>query len=157
MIEVSENIFIGNDRDCFFDERTDWAVIHACKHTCHQKAVGYRGNLPSNHPNYLTFEKGNHLFLNIIDPEKPYFKPQLFSESISFIEKHIKKRKVLIHCNRGFSRAPSIALLWLAKRTNRIPDDGYQIAFAEFRKIFPMYRPSRGIVIYLSTQWKEFS
>ena len=83
MIEVSEKLFIGDDRDCLFDERTDWAVIHACKHTCHQNAVGYRGNLPSNHPNYLTFERGNHLFLNIIDPEKPLFKPQLLHPRIT--------------------------------------------------------------------------
>ncbi len=156
MINLIENLYIGNELDCFFDEREDWAVIHACKHTCHQRAVGYRGNLPNTHPNYLTLERGSHLFLNMIDPEIPLFMPELFTKSLEFIDKHTPDRKVLIHCNQGFSRAPSIALLWLAKRTNIITDNSYQEAIDEFRKIYPMYQPSRGISIYLSNNWSIF-
>jgi len=155
MIEVSENLFIGDDRDCFFDERVGWAIVHACKHTCHQRAVGYQGDLPSTHPNYLTFERGSHLFLNIIDPNVPLFMPQLFTESIAFIQKNIANRNVLIHCNQGFSRAPSIGLLWLAKKTDIISNTSFQTALREFREIYPIYQPGRGIVTYLSTMWDK--
>ena len=113
MFEVFPNLFIGTERECFFTQRDDWGVIHACKSPCHQRALGYRGSLPKDHPNYLVYERENHLFLNIIDPNEPLFMPPLFTASLDFIEKHISKRKVLIHCNEGLSRSPSLALLYL--------------------------------------------
>jgi len=155
MFEICQNLFIGNEFDCFFDNREDWAVIHACKSPCHQRALGYRKSLPSTHPNYLTYETGNHLVLNIIDPPAPLFKLPLFISSISFIDKHIQQRKILIHCNLGLSRAPSIGLLYLAKRTEVISNASYREAAQDFLKIFERYQPGRGIVIYLSNNWEN--
>ena len=85
------------------------------------------------------------------------FKPQLFTESIAFIQKNIENRKVLIHCNQGFSRAPSIALLWLSKKTDIISNDSFQAALIEFRELFPRYQPGRGIVSYLSAMWDKLN
>lgn len=155
MLEVDENLYIGNERDCYHDERTGWALIHACKTPCHQRALAYRKSLPSSHPHYLTFEQGSHLFLNIIDPPQPLFKLPLFTESLNFIDKYIGERKVLIHCNHGFSRAPSIALLWLVKRKKTITNESYRAAYSEFRKKYPYYQPGTGISIYLTQHWDE--
>lgn len=156
MFELHPNLFIGTERDCFFEQIDDWAVIHACKSPCHQGALGYRGNLSNSHPNYLTYERGNHLFLNIIDPNEPLFMPPLFTVSLDFIDKHISKRKVLIHCNSGLSCAPSIALLYLAKRAKAINGENYEKAFQDFIKIFPRYIPGRGIRLYLYVNWHLF-
>jgi hypothetical protein len=68
MKEITENLYVGNDFDCSTDG-LDFAVIHACK-TCHQKGVGYRGNLSSIHPNYLVYENHNNLFLTKIEKIK---------------------------------------------------------------------------------------
>jgi hypothetical protein len=155
MFEVHPNLYIGSLSHCFHDNRNDWAVVHACKSPCHQRAVGYRGSLHRNHPQYLVFERGNHLFLNIIDPPQPLFMPPLFIESLNFIEKHIPNKKVLIHCNLGCSRAPSIALLFLAKRAKAISSTNYRDAVADFVKIFPYYQPQSGIVIYLERNWEN--
>ena len=89
------------------------------------------------------YEVRNHLFLNMIDPPAPLFKPPLFLASLDFIEKHISKRKVIIHCNLGLSRAPSIALLYLAKRAKVINGESYVEAAKDFVQIFPLYKPSR--------------
>ncbi len=156
MFKVYPNLFIGTERECCLTHSEEWAIIHACKSPCHQRAVGYRGNLPSAHPNYLVYEVKNHLFLNMIDPPAPLFKPPLFLASLDFIEKHISERKVLIHCNLGLSRAPSIALLYLAKRTEAINGESYVEAAKDFVRIFPLYKPSRGIALYLSNNWSEF-
>jgi len=155
MFEIYQNLFIGNEFECFFDNRDDWAVIHACKSPCHQRALGYRKSLSSTHPNYLTFETGNHLFLNIIDPPAPLFKLPLFTSAISFIDKHLQQRKVLVHCNHGLSRAPSIGLLYLAKRTDVISNANYREAAQDFLQIYRRYQPGRGIVIYLSNNWNN--
>jgi protein-tyrosine phosphatase len=156
MIEVYLNLFVGNDRECFRGETNEWAVVHACKSPCHQNTVGYKGSLPSSHPNYLIYEKPNHLFLNIIDPPVPLFQPQLFTKSLDFIDYHVKSRKVLVHCNDGFSRAPSIALLFLAKKAKKINNESFEQAAIDFKKLYKYYQPSRGITIYLNQNWTVF-
>jgi protein-tyrosine phosphatase len=155
MFEVHKNLYIGSQQDCFYDNRSDWAVVHACKSPCHQRALNYRGSLPSTHPHYLVYERNNHLFLNIIDPPQPRFKLPLFVASLNFIQKHIPERKILIHCNLAYSRAPSIALLYLAKREKIIDATSFRSAVADFIKIFPYYQPQRGIVIYLEKNWEK--
>jgi hypothetical protein len=80
MIEIHKNLFVGNESDCFYDDRDGWVIAHACKHPCHQKSVGYRGNLNRNHPNYLILEKENHIFLNMVDMKRPL--SNVFTEPI---------------------------------------------------------------------------
>lgn len=154
MYQVATNLYVGNETNCFVEERTNWAVVHACKSPCHQGIIGYTGSLPSTHPNYLVYERGNHLFLNIIDPPVPLFKSELFSKCLDFIDSNIKTGNVLVHCNKGESRAPSLALLYLAKRRKTISNESYVSAANEFKKIYPYYTPGRGIVVYLSQNWQ---
>ena len=157
MREIYERLNIGSERDCFVD-REGWAVVHACKHPCHQGAVGYRGSLPSSHPHYLVLERGNNLFLNMIDPPKPLFKLELFRAFLDFAGRHWDVGdNLLIHCNLGDSRAPSLGLVFLAKHVGVLPDDSYELAAQEFRNLAGVYRPSAGIRTYLSRHWGELA
>lgn len=155
MIQIHANLFIGGENDCFYINREDWAVIHACKSPCHQRILGYRGSLPQDHPYYLIYEVGNHLFLNMIDPDQPLFKAVLFIKSLDFIKAHIPRSKVLIHCNHGKSRSASIALLYLAKCVGVISQTNYSEAARDFLRLFPDYQPGRGIATYLESHWNE--
>ena len=123
MFELYPHLFVGTIEECRLDQTDALAIVHACKSPCHQQVLNYRGSLPENHPNYLVYEKGNHLFLNMIDPPAPLFKAPLFTKSLEFIKRHIREREVLIHCNHGLSRSPSIVLLYLAKRTSAIRNE----------------------------------
>lgn len=156
MLNIYKNLFIGNESDCFYGDRSGWVVVHACKHPCHQKALRYRGNLNESHPNYLVFEKGSHLFLNMVDMIQPLlhrFSKPIISSALNFIDKNIKSNNVLIHCNLGKSRSPALALLFLAKRKNVISNISYKQAKDEFIKLFPQYQPGQGIEIYLIKYW----
>lgn len=155
--EVYENLYVGSLQDCFTEESEGWAVIHACKHPCHQRAVGYRGSLSENHPNYLKLEEGSHLYLNLIDPEdKPLFYPSSFDTALEFISDKIDDKKVLIHCNEGLSRAPSIALLYLANE-GIIKNSSYKSAWQDFKSnYYPNYQPSGGIRIFFNEHWEDF-
>lgn len=154
MQEVHERVFVGSDMSCKYGT-TDLAVVHACKSPCHQRVVGYKGALPNTHPNYLVLEEGNDLYLNIIDPPVPLFMPPLFSNFMNFASKHWNNNQtLLVHCNQGESRAPSLALLFLAKGLSVIADDSYDAARAEFEKIYPKYNPGMGIQIYFSKHWE---
>ncbi|MDY0340553.1 MAG: hypothetical protein RBS17_05010 [Coriobacteriia bacterium] len=154
MIRVQDGLFVGTDRDCHRGD-ADWAVVHACKHPCHVNGVGYSGKLPSTHPNYLVFETGDDLILNIIDPPIPLFKPELFAAFLSFAQrKSAEGKSILIHCNQGESRAPSLALLYMAKVSGTVSNDSYAAARADFERLFQNYHPGRGIESYLTTNWQ---
>ncbi|MFA5781849.1 MAG: dual specificity protein phosphatase [Bacteroidales bacterium] len=156
MIKVFENLFVGNDEDCNSMMNEGWAVIHACKIHCHQKAVSYKGNLKSTHPNYLIYERYNHLFLNMVDMEQellPLYTNPIMKAAMSFIDKHISDKKVLIHCNQGISRSPSIALLYLA-RIEKIANDTFNNAVIDFKKKYPLYNPGKGILMYMNKNWR---
>ncbi len=134
----------------------DWAVVHACKHPCHQEAVGYTGNLDKQHPNYLVLERGSNLYLNMIDPPVPLFPSELFSAAMEFADKHwTAGRNVLFHCNQGRSRAPSLALLFAATRRGFIASESYEKARAEFERGYGHYAPGRGIETFLLENWSK--
>jgi hypothetical protein len=155
MQEVFERIWVANDQSCRSGS-DEWAVVHACKSPCHQREVGYRNSLPKSHPNYLVLNRAKDLYLNLIDPPIPLFQPQSFTAFLVFAETQLASgRKLLIHCNQGESRAPSLALLFLAKRRAVLDDGSYSAARAGFEKLYPTYKPGGGIQTYLTANWGE--
>ena len=155
MKEITNNLYIGDDLDCSAIT-SDFMVIHACK-TCHQKGVGYRGNLSPSHSNYLVYENQSNLFLNIVDMDQEllskYTHPMMES-ALNFIRNNIKLEKILVHCNQGRSRSPSICLVYLAQN-GIISSNSYINAKEEFVKIYPSYLPGRGLEIYLHKNWES--
>jgi predicted protein tyrosine phosphatase len=157
MKEIHPNLFIGSEQNCVQLSQMGWVIIHACKNPCHVQSVGYKGSLPSTHPNYLVMEKEDHLFLNMVDMEKelsPIFTNPIMKSAMAFIDKHIATRKILVHCNQGLSRSPSIVLLHLAIK-GHIANDTYSNAVVDFRKMYPEFSPGQGISLYMNKNWNE--
>jgi predicted protein tyrosine phosphatase len=136
-------------------------VVHACKTPCHQRAVGYSENLRQNHPSYLVKEEENNLYLNMIDANKPgYLKPRfmmpMIEASLIFTEDHLQKgSKVLIHCNMGMSRSPTLAMLFLGKRVHSIDETDFASARGDFMTIYPGYSPGVSITTFLNAYWDD--
>ncbi len=149
-------LYIGNDTDCFWEDKNGWSVVHACKHPCHCYAVGYKRTLPSTHPSYLIFRRESHLVLNLVDMDHldDYFMRPIIMAFYSFMDE-MEGQKILIHCNRGGSRAPSLALLYLGKRKNLFPNNSFNTAKQSFNKIYPLYNPGRGFSRYLQQFWNS--
>lgn len=157
MKEVYDGLHVGDDRDCQ-TASSEWAVVHACKHSCHQNAVGYRGSLSSDHPEYLIADREANLYLNLVDMDQPlsheYTEP-IIEAAFDFIDTHLPDREVLIHCNQGQSRSPALALLYLAKRKKAIPDKDYATAKAAFSERYPTFTPGNGVESYLREYWTQ--
>lgn len=157
MFKIYDNLFIGNDSDCITAMKNDnFAVIHACK-TCHQRILQYKNSLPKTHPNYLIYKNNNNLFLNMVDMQNellPDFTNPIIREAMTFIDGNIIHKNVLIHCNQGQSRSPSIALVYLAKK-NIISNISYDFAIKDFLLLYPLYNPGQGIYLYLKNNWKS--
>jgi hypothetical protein len=157
MQQVFERLWVANDRACRAGG-VGWSVVHACKSPCHQRAAGYRGSLPSSHPNYLFLREERDLYLNLIDPPRPLFMPASFVAFLEFADgEWTAGQNLLIHCNQGESRAPSLALLFLAKRRGALDDSSYATARTAFEGIFLGYKPGTGIASYFSTNWQKWS
>ena len=85
-------------------------------------------------------------------PLLPKFTTPICNSALKFIDKNIKNKKILIHCNHGLSRSPSLALLYLAKK-GIINNQSYNDAVKDFLKMFSNYNPNNGIASYLRTEW----
>lgn len=156
MREVADGIHVGTEADCFREQRDGWAVVHACKHPCHVAAVGYHDSLPSDHPDYLLREEDGHLYMNLIDPERPLFQAESFLGFRDFACRYRDDgSELLIHCNQGRSRAPSLALLFLAKDRDRLTSNSFKAARREYRKLDSHYAPGAGIQTFLRNNWSE--
>lgn len=156
MRQVYPGLFVGGDNAYRgVQEETGWAVVHAAKEPYHRAMLGYKGRATSkDHPEYLLAVRGNRLALNLIDGDDPrYVAPVIVDTALRFIDAHLGPQKLLIHCNQGVSRAPSIALAWMAASAT-LPWD-FDKARAEFVKLYPEYFPKDGILGYLKAHWDE--
>ncbi len=153
------NIFIGTVTDLAKINDQNWAIVHATQ-TIHYELFGWNRttNKPNkNHPNYIYFEKDNKLSLNWVDGAAHLYNwsgIETFIKILDFVEKWCNQRKVLIHCDQGQSRSPTLGLLYLSKRSKTITNESFINAKNEFVKMYPNYNPS-GIGDYVAQNWNK--
>jgi predicted protein tyrosine phosphatase len=149
------NVYIGNRADSRLRHDDDWAVINTAK-TVHLEIMGWQES-QKGHPNYILFEDDNVLSFNWGDGQAFLYNmtgPEGFVRALDFIDRWIGTKKVLINCDQGQSRSPTVALLYLAKRLHALPDTTFAAARAEFVLLYPAYAPS-GIADYVAQHWDE--
>lgn len=159
MTEIDQNVFVGDMNDFKANQdNPDFCFVQAAKMPFHSDAVGYgKGIITAYHPEYLVAVRGNGIALNMVDSDyHHYFSLSMFDISLKYIEeKKLLGKKVLIHCNEGKSRAPSIGLLYLAKN-HKIENRTYRQAKEDFEKIYPEYHPNTGVRDFLNLSWNKF-
>ena len=136
MKEIIKNLYIGNadDYEQYVKGKDNCSIVHACKEPYYRKALGYSGrSVLSNHPEYLIAVRVNRLILNLIDPPNLNFIPkEIIDKALTFIDENLKRnRKVLVHCNQGESRSPSIGMLYMAIK-NEISNSSLEDAEKNF-------------------------
>lgn len=161
MKEVYPKLFIGTQLDYETEvaRAPGWSVVHACKEPYHRQLLGYTTKgAPKEHPEYLLAERGNRLFLNLVDThDAAYVHKAIVDAALNFTDKWLAaENRVLIHCNQGESRGPSLGLLYLASRTEALPKVSLDKAEAKFLEIYPNYSPKAGIRGYLQIHWNEY-
>ena len=160
MIEIYPNLFIGTEQD--YESKVkgqpDWVIVHACKEPYHRNELGYKSlGAPKGHPEYLIARRGNRLILNLVDAPNPAYIPkEIIDAALEFIHAGLSEsHKVLVHCNLGKSRSPSIGLLYLSKYTDRLPKE-FSAAEREFRQIYPLYNPGAGMRGFIVKNWGTY-
>jgi hypothetical protein len=160
MIEVHPSLFVGSETDeQQVRSQPGWRFVHACKDPYHRQVLGYSGRAaPKNHPEYLIARRPERLILNLVDVDDPaYVAVEIIDAAMAFIGESLGAgRKTLVHCNQGESRGPSIGLLYMAARTDRLPKTSLEAAEAEFRTLYTNYNPKPGIRGFLQIHWTEY-
>ena len=137
----------------------EWAVVHATQ-TVHYRLFNWNrtSNKPDkNHPNYIYYENENILSLNWVDGAAYLYKwsgTETFIKILNFIDKWSGEKNILIHCDQGYSRSPSLCLLYLSKRLKLISNNSFEEARIEFEEIYPQYNPG-GIAEYIRVNWNN--
>ncbi len=161
MIEVHPGIFVGNLGECPLHSQQftgNWAIVHAYP-ACHRGVLGYTTPLAPEGPEQHVARREQHLLLNMRDAGQPEFyrKETLIDPALAFIdEMRASGANILIHCEQGLSRSPSLALLYLATRLNALPNASLAAAEAQFRTLYPRYSPGYGIWAHMQQHWQAY-
>ena len=150
------NLYVGGILD-FRQLREGWAAVHACQ-TIHYKRFGWsiHNRPPKDHPHYLMHESGQRMTLNWVDGGAhlyEWFGWEGMIRVLDFIDRQIKAGlNVLVHCDDGFSRSPTVALMYAAKRAKIISSLSYEQAKKDFLELYPKYSPG-GIGDFVKANW----
>jgi hypothetical protein len=157
--EVLPRLWVGGDAD--YDkvkDRENWAFVRCCKYGSggHQQTLGYHTPAAPKGPNYLWVNKGQRLALNMIDLDDPNFHdPEMIDKALEFIKSKLADGKiVLVSCNKGHSRAPTIALMYM----RAIGEMPYNFVQSErfFRVLYPDYEPAQGVRQFARSHWADW-
>ena len=145
MTEVMKDLYVCGVSD--LDVDNDYAVLCATKKY-------YKGD-----GRVLNIE-GDNLYLNWVDAnDEKYFNynnngVDIFNCVTDFIGNKIKQKSVVIYCDKGISRSPSIALVYMAK-TGVLKNNNYYFAKDEFENIYSEYEPNKGIEDFIKNNWSK--
>lgn len=160
MIEVLDNLFVGSqDDEAAIRGQSGWFVVHACKEPYHRQALGYSGRgAPKDHPEYLMARRTGCLILNLVDVNDINFiSPEIIDGALTDIHQNITSRKILVHCNQGMSRSPTIAFLYLVKHSDVFNEQDHTTSVQRFQSIYPPYAPAQGMADYVRVNWAKYS
>ncbi len=169
MIEISENLYVGAQTDLVHaldhdhidgkeHVKSNWFVISSAKEPWHRQALGYTSRaVAKDHPEYLIAHRPGRLILNLVDVDDPaYIRSEIVEAAMTEIDRHLADgKKVLIHCNQGQSRAPTLGLLYLRRTSADYADLTHEQGAAMFRATYPAYAPAKGMALYSQQHWDD--
>jgi hypothetical protein len=153
----NSNLYLGPKSDLILTDNQSWYYVHACK----SSFIERYGNGPYDANIRTIMIEDNHLYLNfedlpnITEFDKDNHGIDNLNTLMDYIDKHIQDHKVYIHCDYGQSRSPAIAMLYLAKRTDFLPND-FEQAKIKFAIEYPDYFSETGISEYVGVNWDKF-
>lgn len=147
LVRLDTNIYIGDDHDVEYAREHNLRILHCAKHPWHVYMAGDK--LSQDDTNYMYAEKDGEAALNLVDTDDyaERFQP-LFDKAIESAFRFLDAATtpVFIHCNKGESRSPAIALLYIHHRKMS------EKTFDELLAIYG-FKPKGGIYNFVKRAW----
>jgi hypothetical protein len=157
VVEIIPRLFVGDAADAPKAKEKGFAIAAMCKECPdgHRATLGYKTPGATKGPDYFFVERGKHFAGNLIDVDDPDFiRPEVINPALAFIKKHYENgEKVLVHCEKGHSRGPTTAFMFL-RSIGELPY-GFKRSEKIFKTLYPKYSPAVGIHSYARTNWVE--
>lgn len=159
MEEIIDRLYVGDDADYTrTKDKSNFSFLRCCKEgpSGHRDLAGYRTPGAPKGDHYLLIRKGNTLALNMIDVDDPSFvADEMVKAGLQFIKERLETGdKVLVACNRGHSRGPVMALLYL-RSVGELPQP-FLKAEHIFRTLYRKYDPGKGTRQWARSHWREY-
>jgi hypothetical protein len=155
--EIIKGLYLGSDDDVAEAKRRGYARLCCCKDgiDSHRSMLEYETRGAPEGKDYYFARKGDVLALNLIDSEDPTMIPdKVIDAGLKFIkEMQDSGTKLLVHCNAGMSRSPSIVLMYL-HAVGEMPQ-GFIGAERQFRHMYDKYDPGVGMRSHARERWKS--
>jgi hypothetical protein len=156
MEETINRLYVGGDRDYEkLQGRAGWSFLRTCKEGPggHRSLLGYTTLGAPKGANYLWIRRGNVMALNLLDLDDPaYISEEMVKKGLEFIDERLNAGdKVLVACNAGHSRGPSMALMYM-RRIGELPD-GFRNGYRIFKTLYPKYDPGQGMLHFVKSHY----
>lgn len=156
MEQIIKGIWLGDDDDVPEGRRRHYARLACCKYgpDGHKDMLGYETPGAPQGKEYLSAREGDWMALNLLDLDDPTLIPdEVIDTGLRFIkEMYDKGKNILIHCNRGHSRGPTMTLMFL--RTIGEMPETFLVAEKKFRTLYRKYDPGVGMRSHARERWR---
>jgi hypothetical protein len=157
MEEIVRGLYLGSDEDVPEAKKRGYARLTAAKDgpDGHRSILGYTTLGAPKGKDYLFARKNDHAAMNLIDVEDPEFiSDEMLDDGLAFIHEMMSEgKKILVHCNAGMSRGPTMVLMYL--RTIGELDQPFNRAKHIFKTLYPKYDPGHGMLFHAMSRWDE--
>lgn len=157
MQEIIRRLYVGSDDDVAEAKKRGYARLAATKDgpDSHRSMLGYTSLGAPKGKDYLFARRGDVMALNLIDVEDPDLIPDdVLEAGVAFInEMMLAGKKILVHCNAGRSRGPTMALLYM-RSVGEAPQP-FNRAKHIFHTLYPPYSPAHGMEYHARRLWDD--
>ena len=148
-------LFVGDDSDDAEAQKRGYAILCACKDgpVGHRSVLQYKTLGAPKDKDYYFVTRGKRMALNLVDLDDPnYIQEAAIFPGLKFIYKHIMAGdKVLVHCNSGHSRGPTMAMMFL-RTVGELPSN-FVTSERVFKSLYPKYDPASGMRSFARAHW----
>jgi hypothetical protein len=159
MEQVIDRLWVGSDKDTAEAGRRGYAHLAAAKDASdgHRVMLGYHTRAAPKDKNYLFARKGDWAAMNLIDAGDPQMIPEeMILQGIAFIQEIMSEgKKILVHCDAGHSRGPTMAMLYM-RSVGELPQP-FNRAKKIFTTLYPPYDPGHGMECVARKLWDEIA
>lgn len=160
MKEIYKKLFVCSQAEFNELPKDDkFSFAFCAKDPFHKLIVGYKKNLPKDHPEYLIAKRPekNIISANLIDVDKDgYVSEKIVNELVRFVDIELGKgQKVVLVCNQGRSRSASVGLMYMLHKGCF---KGYKTFFnvmQAYKEVYPDYEPKFGMMKATERYWEE--
>lgn len=155
MLKLTDHLYLGRCLESPHASQGRRTLLYVCHWPCGRADTRYEAlpECPAAAAVTRGSENGRLKFLDLVNVEIPHYRTADMMAILDLIDSKLSFGDVVLISERAESRAPSLALLWLAFRGRLISRSSFAAARSDFTRLCPDYIPWPGWVIFLEQEW----